>query len=54
MHIGLENFASGTSTMFVNVTEGNTALIPCMPPNSIPTAIIVFELNGAVIDMATG
>ncbi len=50
----MERFSADSTTIVINVAEGNTALIPCTPPASVPTAIVSFELNGSPIDMSSG
>lgn len=38
----------------LNVTEGNNVVLPCQPPESSPSAIIYFEVNGTMIKENTG
>ncbi len=50
----LGQFGAASSDIGVNVTEGNTALIPCPIPSSRPAAITRFEHNGAEISSGNG
>lgn len=50
----MESFGVDSTTVVVNVTEGNTALITCTPPASIPAAVVTYELNGIPIDLTPG
>lgn len=50
----MESFGADSTTVVVNVTEGNTALITCTPPASIPAAVVTYELNGVPIDLTPG
>lgn len=50
----LARFNADSTTVVVNVTEGNTALVPCSPPASVPAAVVTFELNGVPIDTSSG
>ncbi len=47
-------FGADSTTVVVNVTEGNTALISCSPPASVPAVTVSYELNGTPVDMTSG
>lgn len=41
------------SDIQIGVTRGNTAVIPCNPPRSVPAVVTEFQLNGTVIDRSS-
>lgn len=38
----------------ISAIEGNTAVIPCAPPYSVPNVVTEFDFNGTFIDKTTG
>lgn len=42
------------SDIQMRVTRGNTAVIPCNPPYSVPAVVTGFQLNGTIIERSSG
>ena len=49
----LNSFAN-QQNITLNAIEGNTAVIPCTPPHSVPHPVTEFTFNGTVIDKSKG